>query len=516
MTAKVLDGRYKLIKALGSGGFGRTYIARDMRRPGTPTCVVKHLQPASNDPDFVREARRLFNSEAETLEKLGKHDQIPQLLAYFEEEEQFYLVQEYIEGRSLQEEIINKGNGTEKKLTEHEVIAILRDVLNILDFVHSEGVIHRDLKPDNIIRRAKDSKLVLIDFGAVKAIQDVSTQLDTNSSSNGESRFTVTIGTPGYMPSEQSMGRPNFTSDIYALGMIAIHALTGLDPMEIPSDPLTGELIWRERAKVTNLSGTLCEEIKISNGLAIVLTRMVRYQSAQRYQSAKEVLQALSAFVISNEPQTQKILVGTANPSTRVVKTERRSAETSLGLLIGGLFVVGASTILYLHSLSKPDKPIIVSPVPTIAPNNTANTPTPVSTPELNPVAPATFSQSLDVQVGQQLNQEGSLKPNQVLNYIFAGQEGQKLTTSISGEGLTITVLAPNGAPVNAGSVGVTNWDGTLIYTGNYQIQVKLNPNTPVVKAPDPNEGVKYNLSVYIAQDIPRVIDLPPSAPPSN
>ena len=105
MPAKVLDGRYKLIKQIGAGGFGHTFIARDMRRPGSPPCVVKQLKPASDDPSFIREARRLFNTEAETLEKLGRHDQIPQLLAYFEEDKQFFLVQEFVEGRSLHDEL---------------------------------------------------------------------------------------------------------------------------------------------------------------------------------------------------------------------------------------------------------------------------------------------------------------------------------------------------------------------------------------------------------------------------
>ena len=508
MTAKVLDGRYKLIKALGAGGFGRTYIARDMRRPGTPPCVVKHLQPASNDPNFVREARRLFNTEAETLEKLGNHDQIPQLLAYFEEEEQFYLVQEFIEGRSLHDEILLKGNGTEQKLSELEVIAMLRDVLNILDFVHSEGVIHRDLKPDNIIRRAKDKKLVLIDFGAVKAIQEVSTQLETGSS--GESRFTVTIGTPGYMPSEQSMGRPNFTSDIYGLGMIAIHALTGLEPTEIPTDPITGELIWRDRAKVTNLSGNLCQEIKISSGLAMVLTRMVRYQSAQRYQSAKETLQALSAFVVNHEPQTKKILMGTSTPSTRVVKSQNRSAETASGLLIGGLVILGASTILYLNSLNKaPQPPVIVDSIPKVeSPNTPTTVPIPIVTPDPSLVTPSTFSQSLDMQLGQPIIKEGGLKPNQVLNYIFEGKEGQKLTTNVSGDGLSMTILAPTGEPVNGIAIAVSSWDGTLEFTGSYQIQLKLNSTTPITST---TQDSKYSLSAILNQDIPRVIDLPPS-----
>lgn len=489
MTAKVLDGRYKLIKSLSSGGFGHTYVARDMRRPGSPTCVVKHLQPASNNPEFVREARRLFNSEAESLEKLGIHDQIPQLLAYFEEEQQFYLVQEYIEGRSLQDEI-NQRQGSQK-MSEVEVTTMLRDVLGILDFVHSEGVIHRDLKPENIIRRAKDGRLVLIDFGAVKAMAEI----NNTDAANSDSGFTVGIGTPGYMPSEQSMGKPNYTSDLYGLGMIAIYALTGLEPTEIPTDPLTGELIWRDRAKVTNLQGSLCEQIKISNGLAMVLTRMVRYQSAQRYQSAKEVLQALSAFVISSEPQIKKVQIGTANPSARVIRTQRKSAETMSGLLIGGVFLLAGATFWYVSSLNKPTTPIVVTPPPVV---NPVETTTPNSPPEpiASPTVPTSFSQSLELKLGQTAVKVGTLQPNQTLTYIFAANEKQKLDVSLNGEGVSFDILAPNNVPV---AEGISTWNGTLAFSGSYQIQVRLKPGTP---------EADYILSVLLNEDIPRVIEI--------
>jgi serine/threonine-protein kinase len=136
------------------GGFGQTYIAQDTRRPGNPICVVKHLKPGT-DPRVFDTAKRLFNSEAETLEKLGNHDQIPRLLAYFDENQEFYLVQEYIEGHTLAEELIPG-----KRWSESQVIQLLQEVLEILEFVHRQGVIHRDIKPDNIIRRASDNKLV--------------------------------------------------------------------------------------------------------------------------------------------------------------------------------------------------------------------------------------------------------------------------------------------------------------------------------------------------------------------
>ena len=146
---------------------------------------------------------------------MGTNNQIPQLLAYFEESEEFYLVQEYIIGHDLSQQL-----PTGKPINETTVIEILRDLLQILAFVHQNGVIHRDIKPSNIIRRDSDGKLVLIDFGAVK---EVTTQLLDNQEQNA---FTIGIGTKGYAPSEQCFGRPQYSSDIYALGMVGIKALT--------------------------------------------------------------------------------------------------------------------------------------------------------------------------------------------------------------------------------------------------------------------------------------------------
>lgn len=151
MLGRLLDARYKIIQALGSGGFGQTYIAEDTHRPRNPRCVLKHLSFSSQDEAILRQVRRMFYAEADTLEKLGRHDQIPQLLAYFEEQNEFYLVQEFIQGHPLNDEIIG-GN----RLLEAQTIELVEDVAQVLDFVHQQGVIHRDLKPENLIRRDRD------------------------------------------------------------------------------------------------------------------------------------------------------------------------------------------------------------------------------------------------------------------------------------------------------------------------------------------------------------------------
>jgi Serine/threonine protein kinase len=163
MVSQLLDGRYQIIEVIETGEFGQTYLAKDIRRPGEPQCFVKHLRPGTTEPKLINTTRRLFQKEAEVLEKLGQHDQIPQLFAYFEENEEFFLVESFVAGHSLSTEIVPG-----KPLTEEKMIALLKELLEILVFVHGQGVIHRDIKPANLIRRYSDNKLVLIDFGSVK------------------------------------------------------------------------------------------------------------------------------------------------------------------------------------------------------------------------------------------------------------------------------------------------------------------------------------------------------------
>ncbi|WP_375501021.1 CHASE2 domain-containing protein [uncultured Nostoc sp.] len=271
LSGKVLARRYRIVKVLGSGGFSETYIAEDTQRPGNPRCVVKQLKPANTKPEALQLARRLFNSEAQTLEKLGTYPQIPQLLAYFEEDEEFYLVQEQIIGHPLNQEL-----PPGRAIEEIAAIRIVRDLLQTLTFVHKNNVIHRDIKPSNIIRRHSDGKLILIDFGAVK---EVSTKQPDHQEQNP---FTIGIGTQGYAPSEQCFGRPHYSSDIYAVGMVGIKALTGMAPRELPRDA-NGEIRWSDRTQV-------------SHSFANILSKMVLDDFKQRYQSASQALEELKAF----------------------------------------------------------------------------------------------------------------------------------------------------------------------------------------------------------------------------
>ncbi|MEG4984305.1 protein kinase [Microcoleus sp. BR0-C5] len=267
MVSQLLDGRYQIIEVIETGEFGQTYLAKDIRRPGEPQCFVKHLRPGTTEPKLINTTRRLFQKEAEVLERLGQHDQIPQLFAYFEENEEFFLVESFVAGHSLSTEIVPG-----KPLTEEKMIPLLKELLEILVFVHGQGVIHRDIKPGNLIRRYSDNKLVLIDFGSVKEIHIAQRQAPV----------TVRIGTLEYMPIEQFQYNPQLNSDIYALGMIGIQAMTGLPAYDLPKlrdlkNSNKGEIVWRHLATC-------------SQALADVLDNMVRYDFRERYQSAAEAL----------------------------------------------------------------------------------------------------------------------------------------------------------------------------------------------------------------------------------
>ena len=299
MLGQVLKERYQLIRSLGSGGFGQTYVARDLFQATSAECVVKQLQPASTDAKFLKIARRLFETEVSTLERLGTHSCIPKLLDSFEEQQEFYLVQELIDGESLGNEIRRTGH-----LSEDQVITLLQETLHILKFVHDNRVIHRDLKPDNLIRRQSDGRLCLIDFGAVKEIR---TQIATSELSN----LTVGVGTQGYTPSEQLAGKPRLSSDIFALGMTAIHCLTGRSPNDLPEDMSSLEVCWEDY-------------VNISPGLRYLLKKMVRHYFYQRYQTVPEVLDDLAHLDELAKKTDQLTLAETFLPQKTVWQPTRK------------------------------------------------------------------------------------------------------------------------------------------------------------------------------------------------
>jgi serine/threonine protein kinase len=272
LIGTTLDGRYFILDKLAAGGFSQTYLAIDTRLPGTPTCVVKHLCPIRDDNGVLKAAQEMFQAEAEALQALGNHDRIPQLLAYFQEQQELYLVQEWIDGHSLLMEL-----PIGLAMPQAKARALLDDVLVALDVVHQAQLIHRDIKPANLMRRTRDGAVMLIDFGTVQSYPC-------------SRELPMAIGTVGYMAKEQEVGRATYSSDLYALGMVIIQSLTGVPPNQFVRSA-TGQLLWKQHLKERD------------RHLEPILDRMVALDLNQRYASVAEVQRAL-------HPAPRRLLLG--------------------------------------------------------------------------------------------------------------------------------------------------------------------------------------------------------------
>ncbi len=301
----LINNRYQVVRTLGEGGFGHAYLADDVQMPSRRRCVIKQLKPLTTKPEIYQVVQARFQREAAILEKLGEdHKQIPRLYAYFSENQRFYLVQEWIEGTTLEALVAKQG-----VLSEAAVKSILVALLPVLDFIHTQGIIHRDLKPDNIMLRADTQQPVLIDFGAVRET------MGTVMSSYSSPRSSIVIGTPGFMPSEQAAGRPIPSSDLYSLGLTAIFLLTRQLPQSLASDPQTGEVIWRPVAG------------HVSSGLVEVIDRAVRSHPRDRYSSASQMLAALSALPGAIAPPSQ-LPIRPAQPAKIPARPPSAAAST--------------------------------------------------------------------------------------------------------------------------------------------------------------------------------------------
>lgn len=275
----LLADRYRALKVIGTGGFGKTFLAQDEHKPSFPRCAIKQFSASEFGTGTLKKATELFHQEAKQLEQLGSHPQIPQLLAHFEQEGRLYLVQEYIPGPTLAQELDQDG-----PFNETQIKALLNDLLPVLQFIHSHNVIHRDIKPENIIRRLHDHKLVLVDFGGAKHL--------TGTSLN---RTGTSIGSAGYASPEQNFGKAVFASDIYSLAVTCIYLLTQIPPFDL-FDSREGEWVWRDYL-VNNT---------VSPKLGQILDKMLQTAIGRRYQSAKDVLEDLNAKpVISQTPPPQ-------------------------------------------------------------------------------------------------------------------------------------------------------------------------------------------------------------------
>jgi hypothetical protein len=277
----LLKQRYRAIKSIGQGGFGKTFLGVDEDKPSKPPCVIKQFFPSSQGTNTLEKAEELFNQEAVRLDELGKHPQIPELYAHFKQDNYLYLIQEYIDGDNLAQ-TLQEGAWNESQIRE-----LLISLLPVLEFIHEKTIIHRDIKPENIIQRRSDNAYFLVDFGAARYATGTAL-LKTG----------TIIGDPRYMSPEQLSGKTDFTSDLYCLGVTCLYLLTLVDPLQL-FDISEDEWVWRD----------FLNNNSVSDELGKILDKMIIRATRKRFQSAQEVRQALTPSVLSSSPSpsSQKV-----------------------------------------------------------------------------------------------------------------------------------------------------------------------------------------------------------------
>jgi serine/threonine-protein kinase len=374
----LLNNRYQVIRTLGGGGFGETFLAEDTQMPSNRRCVIKQLKPIQNNPQIYQLVQERFQREATILEDLGgASDQIPSLYAYFQSQGQFYVVQEWIDGDTLTAKIQQQG-----LLSESTVRELLINLLPVLDYVHSKRIVHRDIKPDNIIVRHRDRKPVLIDFGAVRE------SMATMVNSQGLPTSSIVIGTPGFMPSEQAAGRPVYSSDLYSLGITVIYLLTGRQPQELGTDSRTGEIIWHQHA------------LNVSPTLAMVIDRAIAYHPRDRYPTAREMLEALQSPTGTIPPTVHQPVATpqytipispAASPQPANQRHEPRGIFTG-SLIAGGL--IGTSIIIGFAINNKKEPQPIAQSTPLSREETTISNQPQDTAPIVKPQPPSTTTRN--------------------------------------------------------------------------------------------------------------------------
>lgn len=307
MVGKTIFGKYEITQHLKDTNYCEIYVVKDLGLPNGDRRVVKGLKQSPSPPFTWQQGKDCLDAEAKILNCL-KHDRIPQLFLNSQENSQFYLVQDYIEGHDLSEEL-----KPHQRLSENQAIGLLQEILEIVSFIHKKNIIHCDINPSNLIRCTSDSKLVLIDFGSAKQIGIPGT--------NSANRVQASI--PDYAPAEQKAGNPQFSSDIYAVGIIAMQGLTGVAAKDIPRDPNTSKIIWP--------NGT-----KPSPKFQEIIEKMVHPNFRERYQSAEDVLAALTKLSVSHRTQSKSFIkAAMAGDPTAVAQLVTGVAFGLLALVFG-------------------------------------------------------------------------------------------------------------------------------------------------------------------------------------
>ncbi len=493
-TDTILQQRYRLIKLIGEGGFGRTYLATDQSR-FSEQCAIKELSLASPSPAHLHKAQEFFKQEAALLYQL-QHLQIPRFWATFEERDRLFLVQDFIPGHTY-ETLLNERLAQKQTFTEAEVWRFLLQVLPVLGYLHGQGVIHQDISPDNIILRETDLLPVLIDFGVVKQfasrLQDDRTGL------------VAKVGKTGYAPVEQLSGGQAFpSSDLYSLAVTALVLLTGRPAQELLPD---GRVNWSWR-----------NWVNISDGLAEVLGKMLSYQPVDRYQSSVEVFQALQSLsipmdrVVPSQPTSIADLQGVVMPteighqqnraqtvakkvysvlSQFDVKSVWEEPRVYIPLAIVVAFVSFSAGLLGMNYLNNRGKEPIAQTTAssTLGNESMVGSSSPTSTKGVKSPNPITIT------AGQTTIQTDQIAVNQEIDYEFYGTQGQDITISIDNKNLLLTVLGPGGSAVDSQAIRIPSWQGKVTTTGKHVIQVKPLPGA----TGDPFE---YRLSVSLAMPV--------------
>ncbi|MBE9207938.1 serine/threonine protein kinase [Nostoc sp. LEGE 06077] len=469
----VLQNRYRIIQILGQGGFGRTYLAEDQRR-FNELCAIKELIPIAAGAGAWEKAQELFQREATILYQI-EHPQVPKFRERFEQDHRLFLVEDYVAGKTYRDLLVEK-QSVGQTFSEADVLQLLRSLLPVLEHIHSRGIIHRDISPENIILRDSDRLPVLIDFGVVK---ELATRLQTP-----DTNVNVTsVGKLGYSPNEQMQtGRAYPSSDLYALAVTAIVLLTAKEPSELFDE--------------TQLTWTWQKFVRVSPQLAQVINRMLHPLPSDRYQSAAEVIQALQ-FVeqpgVAAAPEVsnfQTIAVGRRpdaippQPSNRpdpVIPPGRSSnsvLDNPLALgAIGSAVVILAGfgswalvSSIRSQSNGQPETTPLAPqtfPSPVISGGTTFGTPTNTE--------PAITSKRLRLDASNTATVENSLKAGQIMEYTFFGQAGAKLTTVLEqGTGISLTVLTPNRQVLDSSAQQVSSYTGILPKNGRYTVQLVL------------------------------------------
>jgi serine/threonine protein kinase len=535
----LLQQRYRVAKILGQGGFGRTYLSQDTGC-FDEMCVLKEFSPNDRGRDALKKSKELFQREAQVLYQIN-HPQIPKFRANFEEQKRLFLVQEYAEGKTVAKTLSDrlKNNTT---FSENEAVEFLLNMLPVLSHIHSMGIIHRDISPDNIIFRDRDKLPVLIDFGVVKAgvtQLEVSTQIHQG----------TTVGKAGYAPGEQlQTGEAYANSDLYALAVTVVVMMTGRKPESL-IDKST--MTWKWHQWVPTLTPWFAK----------ILNKMLSRSPNSRYQSANEVAQALrsvsdfvgSSAVLTDAPSGTFVPpTGTLRSSSSQVRssstTNRDSVPLSrvkrsttatktgssqvrnqnplrgilntpwsmaIGSVIAGLgfililFVVGRSLTTSTTG-NKPPLPATDPNIPVATPESqppvtiATTEPSPPVAAATTPPTPAT-AEALSVELGKPIVKEGALNPNQPTIFSMNLPVGQQLKATLvsTPAGATMNILAPNQANVDVFAKNTVNWQGNLPLAGEYRIEI----------VPLAGTTSNYKLEVVMTASSPVVSPSPTIAP---